>query len=224
MADEKPQDGTNQDQESTNPGTSLDDNPGTQDLSAEKVADLLEQKRRANREAKQAKEQFRATEKQLAEMQAKIEEYELKDKSEIEKAQAQAEKAKSDLARLNAELALTRRINIAVTAGAKDEKCAKFLAGELEEAQNKNSDLDAAEFLAQMKEEHPAFFKGNGGAPASAQGGPTTGGKGNDKMMQLDKIKEELKSLLVNRGSDRVELRIQELSNQAAKLEQELKG
>lgn len=195
------------------PADDVQDTP-TPAFDESKAKELLAQKRRANKEAQDAKKEAEAL---RAELQA-IKEKDLSDK---EKAEAKAKKLELELANERTERAHLARVNTAIGKGVQSEYT-DYIASQLKKAEEADgADFNAEEWFSALKENKPAFFGGNGTPPpASGQGGPTVGKGG--KAGELEAIKKEIASLLPYRHHQGNELKIMNLSAKAERLAKEL--
>jgi len=198
------------------PAPEADPTPESQDepgksLSPAEVEALIskfkKEKSAANREAQAVKKRLEEFEKAEAERkQAEM--------SELEKLQAKVQEAQAALAEKDAAIAQAKREAAARDAGV-DPAYVDYAASAYAK------DPDNPDFWDEFKKSHPAMFGGNGEAPGSAGGGPSTTGT-NSKAAELSAIKERISQLQMNRGSDKVELELQRLFDQAAAIQKEL--
>lgn len=144
-------------------------------LTKEKAEELLAQKRKANAEAKAAKERAEAAE-------AKLKTFEDREKTELQLAKEQAAKAKADLDASNAQRAHLDLVNQALRAGAVD---AEYVAWRAE----KEGVTPDSEWFENLKKASPHLFPQptKHTAPSMSAGGPGAGaGTGANRIAELE--------------------------------------
>lgn len=191
-------------QDPKDPGTGQDPagdpEPKTPELTQEALDALLEQKRKANREAQEAKKLLKEQQKQLDELLAAEKKRKEAEMSEIEKLQARLDEIEKEKAKYQEQLTRQQREALVLKAGA-DPEFADVLALKLESALHADETLDPEAWLAELKKSKPALFAG-GGQQQKQDPAPPSGVPGNpppkghpDPGARLQEIEDRLMAL-----------------------------
>jgi alanyl-tRNA synthetase len=187
-----PQDGNETPEPVSEPTpTPKPDAPVAEGLDATKANELIEQKRRANAEAKAAKKEKEALQKELDAYKAAEEEKKKAEMDEVTRAKTEAEEARAAAAELQAKLDTTTRETAARDAGVLG-KYADYAAQKLAKAQKADSNLKAEDFFKTFKEDNLELFNGKPPAPASGEGGPTDQARPGKYTAQIEEAKKNL--------------------------------
>ena len=217
-----------QDPKAPEAGQDPDGTPETKtpELTQEALDALLEQKRKANREAQEAKAKLKEQQKILEELQAAEQKRKEAEMSELEKLQAKLSEIESEASKAKAELTRKEREALVLKAGA-DPEFADVLALKLETALSADESLDPGEWLAELKKSKPALFQG--AAEPTKTKAPPSGTPGNpppegnpDPLKRLDEI-NGLLGKLANQTSDNARIQKAALIAERVKLNRQIR-
>ncbi len=183
------------------PADPLVSDPGLGDGdSAEVNQKLLEQKRRANAEAKTAKDALIEANKRLETLEAEAEARRQTEMSDLEKAQDATKKLQEQIDELKGKItkkdtAATKadRMRIVASAGVQSKDMQEFIADKLAVAQTADGeDLKVDEWVEKYRTDNPQFF-GESVAPPTGGGHPRPRGSNSTVEAEIGRLEAELK-------------------------------
>jgi colicin import membrane protein len=162
---------------------------------------FLNEKRKANREAKNLKEQLKdkkAVEKERDALASRVKKYEDEKKTETERLEARAKEAEEEAAKAKAETNLLKRKGYAADAGVLKEY-REFAVSQFAKADEE----DPAKFFETFKKTHPAMFNGKKPADPTAKGGAGEHRQPDEITKAISEVEEKIKTA---KGMERVAL------------------